>query len=64
MLLSAVVKTKVEGYPTGADPSACSTMTPLHGSSSTDPVPFLVNISSLNDGYIPGQTYTSEQPLK
>ena len=60
MLLSAVTVTKVMGLSTGAPMGACSTITPGHGGRSADlPVPFHVNISSLDSGYIPGQTYTS-----
>ena len=60
MLLSAVTITKVMGFSSGAPQDACSTITPGHGGSSANPpVPFLVNISSLDGGYIPGQTYTS-----
>ena len=60
MLLSAVMVTKVMGNSSGAPLAACSTITPGHGGRSADlPVPFLVNISSLDTGYTPGQTYTS-----
>ena len=54
--------TVVVGNSTGAPTAACSTITPGHGgSTTTDPVPYNVNISSLDGGYIPGQSYTSEQ---
>ena len=55
--------TTVLGSSSGApDPNACSTITPNHYGTSpaTGPVPFNVDISSLDSGYIPGQTYTSE----
>ena len=56
-----MVVTAVMGYSSGAPDAACSTITPGHGTSqATDPVPFNVDISSLDGGYIPGQTYTSE----
>ena len=61
MLLLSVAVTAVVGYSSGAPESTCSTITPLHGSSTaTGLVPFNVDISSLDGGYIPGQTYTSE----
>ena len=53
--------TAVVGSSSGAPDRACSTITPSHGTSTaTGPVPFNVDISSLDGGYIPGQTYTSE----
>ena len=56
-----VAVTAVVGLSSGAPDSACSTITPGHGTSvATGPVPFKVNISSLDGGYIPGQTYASE----
>ena len=62
MFLLAVAVTAVVGMSTGAPSSACSEITPSHYGSvaSTNPVPYNVNISNLNDGYIPGQAYTSE----
>ena len=61
ILLSAGYLPKVLGLSSGAPVSACMTITPDHGPSlATGPVPFLVNISSLDGGYIPGQTYTSK----
>ena len=58
MLLSV---TKVVGLSSGAPDSACSGFTPGHGpSSASGPVPFLVNISSLDGGYSPEQSYTSK----
>ena len=60
MLLSV---TKVGGLPTGAPDIACSEFSPSlgHGpSSASGPVPFLVNISSLDGGYSPEQSYTSK----
>ena len=57
----AVAVTVVVGFPTGAPSLACSSMTPGHSSNTaTGPVPFNVNISSLDGGYLPGQTYTSD----
>ena len=62
MLILAVAITAVMGYSSGPPDSACSTMTPLHPpSTASGPVPFSVNISSLNHGYLPGTTYTSDQ---
>ena len=54
--------TAVVGYSSGAADAACSNITPGHYgiSPATGPVPFKVNIRSLDSGYIPGQTYTSE----
>ena len=64
MLLLTVVVPSVLGYSSGADPAACSTITPGHGTSTASgAVPFNVDISSLNGGYTPGQTYTSEWTL-
>ena len=61
MLTLAVAVTSVVGYPTGAPNHACSIMTPLHPpNAASGPVPFNVNISSLDCGYQPGQTYTSD----
>ena len=61
MLLLSVAVTAVVGHSSGAPDSACSTITPGHGTSrATGPVPFNVNISSLDGGYTAGQTYTSE----
>ena len=61
LLLSAVAITAVVGNSAGAPEDACSTITPGHGSSTaTNQVPYIVNISSLDNGYIPGDTYTSE----
>ena len=60
MLLSV---TMVVGLPGGAPDFACSAFNPGlgHGSSSASgPVPFLVNISSLDGGYSPQQSYTSK----
>ena len=49
------------GLSSGAPDSACSGFTPGHGpSSASGPVPFLVNISSLDGGYSPEQSYTSK----
>ena len=54
--------TVVVGHSTGAPTSACTTITPSHGNSTaTSLFPYIVNISSLDGGYIPGQNYTSEQ---
>ena len=61
VLLLGVSITEVVGRPTGAPAAACTTITPSHGgSTATGPVPYNVNISSLDGGYIPGQNYTSE----
>ena len=61
MLVLAVAVTAVVGRSSGAPQAACSTITPGHGfMAQTGPVPFIVNISSLDSGYIPEQTYTSE----
>ena len=61
MLTLTVAVTAVMGYSTGAPSDACSSITPGHSSSTaTGPVPFSVNISSLDCGYSPGQTYTSD----
>ena len=60
LLLMAAVNTVV-GYSTGAPPESCSTIAPEHGfNRATGPVPFIVNISSLDDGYTPGETYISK----
>ena len=61
MLLLMTVINAVVGYGAGAPPSACFTITPDHGdSNATGPVPFIVDISSLDDGYTGGETYTSK----
>ena len=60
MLTLTVTITAVVGYSSGAPDFACSSMTPAHPSNTASgPVPFNVNISSLDCGYRPGQTYTS-----
>ena len=57
----AVAVTAVVGYSAGPPDDACSTMTPGHFSNiATGPVPFTVNISSLDCGYLPGHNYTSD----
>ena len=59
--LSVTCTAAVVGYPTGVPTSTCSTITPVHGNNTaTGSVPYIVNISSLDGGYIPGQNYTSE----
>lgn len=60
LLLSTVAITAVVGNSTGAPEAACDSVTPAgHGATTaTDPVPFIVNISSLDSGYVPGETYT------
>ena len=61
MLTLAVAVTAVLGSSSGAPSSACSSITPGHPpSTATGAVPFSVNISSLDCGYLPGQTYTSD----
>ena len=60
VLLLVVTTTSVMGRSSGAPSAACATITPGHGTSTaTGPVPFIVNISSLDGGYVPGQSYTS-----
>ena len=60
MLFLGVTVTVVVGNMAGAPPEACSTITPGHGTSmATGAVPYTVDISSLTDGYVPGQNYTS-----
>ena len=61
VLLLGVSVTAVVGRSTGAPTAACTTITPGHGdSTATGPVPYIVNISSLANGYVPEQSYTSE----
>ena len=62
VLLLGVIVTAVVGRPDGAPASACSTISPSHGGTTpqTSEVPYTVNISSLTNGYIPGQSYTSK----
>ena len=62
VLLLGVTVTTIVGRPDGAPPEACSTITPVHpgGNTATGAVPYTVNISSLADGYMPGQNYTSK----
>ena len=55
----------VLGRRLGAPIDACGNITPQHGgASSTDPLPYTVNISNIGDYYIPGRTYTSEHALR
>ena len=61
MLLLMTVINAVVGYRDGAPSAVCFTITPSHGdSNATGPVPFIVNISSLDDGYTGKETYTSK----
>ena len=62
VLLLGVAVTAVVGFPSGAPASACSTISPNHMNTSpqTSAVPYTVNISSLTNGYVPGQSYTSK----
>jgi len=63
----AVTVAAVMGYPSGAPESACGDLVPAgHTSpanSATGDVPFIVNTSSLDGGYVGGQSYTSEYLL-
>ena len=62
VLLLGVIVTAVVGFPSGAPSSACSTISPNHAGTTpqTSAVPYTVNISSLTNGYVPGQSYTSK----
>ena len=61
MLILVAAVTAVMGNRLGAPQAACDTITPGHGTNNAvGPVPYIVNISSLDDGYTPGETYTSE----
>ena len=60
LLLLAVTVNEVVGYSSGAPNAACAAVTPQHTTPQTTSVPFIVNISSLEGGYIPEQNYTSE----
>jgi len=62
----AVTVTAVMGFPNGAPEQACDSLTPGHTippNQVVGDVPFIVNISSLDDGYVGGQSYTSEYLL-
>ena len=66
MLVLVVTATTVLGYPLGAPEPACVDIFPIgHNTTvenmATGPVPFTVDISSLNNGYTPGQSYRSKQ---
>ena len=54
----------VMGYPLGAPEQACADIRPLDhiaiDNMATGAVPYYVNISSLSDGYLGGQTYTGK----
>ena len=64
VLLLGVPVTVVTGFPSGAPLAACSTISPdpsAHGANpQTSAVPYTVNISSLANGYVPGQSYASK----
>ena len=64
VLLLGVPVTEVMGFSSGAPSGACSTISPdptRHGANpQTSAVPYTVNISSLANGYVPGQSYTSK----
>ena len=64
VIVLAVMAAAVMGYPLGAPEQACAEIRPLGhvaiGNMATGTVPYYVNISSFNDGYVGGQTYTSK----
>ena len=62
MLILGVAVTAVVGLPSGAPMAACDTITPNHGNNTANagPVPYTVDISSLDDGYTPGGNYSSK----
>ena len=61
MLLLGTTITTVVGHSAGAPGVVCAIMMPFHkGSKATTPAPYTVDISSLDDGYVPGQNYSSE----
>jgi hypothetical protein len=68
LLIAATYLDQCEGFPSGAPPGACSTLSPnpfAHGAppQSSD-VPYEVDLSAFDDGsgtlsYIPGETVSS-----
>ena len=64
VLLLGVPVTIVMGFSGGAPLGACNTISPdptQHGAPpQTSAVPYTVNISSLANGYVPGQSYSSK----
>jgi len=61
-----VTVTAVMGFSSGASPNACENLTPGHNNPANQAVgnvPFIVNISSLYDGYEGGESYTSKYLL-
>ena len=64
MLLLGVPVTVVMGFSSGAPSGACTTISPdpaRHGAPpQTVDFPYYVNISSLDNGYVPGQSYPSK----
>ena len=64
MLLLGVPVTVVMGFSTGAPEGACTTISPDPSQHLAGPqtiaVPYTVNISSLANGYVPGQSYSSK----
>ena len=61
MLLLGTTITTVVGNSGGAPGVVCAIMMPFHKESkATTPVPYTVDISSLDDGYVPGQNYSSK----
>jgi len=68
-LLSAVVFVAsvclVQANSAGPPSSACSSLTPGHGTRQTSTVPYQIDLAQFSDGnggyeYTPGQTYTRE----
>ena len=67
VLLVAVITVCViftEARPNGAPRSACNDFVPQHlPNQATGPVPYDVNVTSIGDSYIGGQTYPSKSYL-
>ena len=64
VLLLGVPVTVVMGLSSGAPMSSCTSISPDPGGHGADPqtvgFPYYVNISSLDNGYVPGQSYPSK----
>ncbi len=69
LLLYASSPLEVNGFPSGASPAACSSLSPQtgHGSppQAIETLPYTLDLSSLNTSgvleYVPGTTYSSKR---
>lgn len=58
LVLLSLLLVQVEGYPTGAPAFRCESMTPGHGTESTNPNPYSLQVSSTE--YTAGQALSGK----